>query len=157
MPFRHGGDDEQVEDASAPNPGRPSRGSRGCQCLRDRIRHVAWLTMYQVGKIVKMGPGTENSPRKVGDRVGIKWVRHFSDNLPSKMSLTDSVPRSLLFAEAAQPVYQVMMAFVSTRRSPGITRPGLSSSMSLDRQIMLHLFQTRCRLIWQLLSVYSSC
>ena len=27
-----------------------------------------------VGKIVKMGPGTENSERKVGDRVGIKWI-----------------------------------------------------------------------------------
>jgi len=27
-----------------------------------------------VGKIVKMGPGCENSIRKVGDRVGIKWI-----------------------------------------------------------------------------------
>lgn len=27
-----------------------------------------------VGKIVKMGPGTENSNVKVGDRVGVKWV-----------------------------------------------------------------------------------
>lgn len=27
-----------------------------------------------VGKIVKMGPGTDNSPVKVGDRVGIKWM-----------------------------------------------------------------------------------
>ena len=27
-----------------------------------------------IGKIVKMGPGTENSERKVGDRVGIKWI-----------------------------------------------------------------------------------
>jgi propanol-preferring alcohol dehydrogenase len=27
-----------------------------------------------VGKIVKMGPGTENSAVKVGDRVGIKWM-----------------------------------------------------------------------------------
>jgi propanol-preferring alcohol dehydrogenase len=27
-----------------------------------------------VGKIVKMGPGTENSAVKLGDRVGIKWM-----------------------------------------------------------------------------------
>jgi D-arabinose 1-dehydrogenase-like Zn-dependent alcohol dehydrogenase len=27
-----------------------------------------------VGKIVKMGPGTENSAVKMGDRVGIKWM-----------------------------------------------------------------------------------
>ena len=27
-----------------------------------------------VGKIVKMGPGTENAAVKVGDRVGIKWM-----------------------------------------------------------------------------------
>ncbi|KAF2263448.1 GroES-like protein [Lojkania enalia] len=27
-----------------------------------------------VGKIVKMGPGTENSAVKIGDRVGIKWM-----------------------------------------------------------------------------------
>lgn len=27
-----------------------------------------------VGKIVKMGPGTDNSAVKVGDRVGIKWM-----------------------------------------------------------------------------------
>lgn len=27
-----------------------------------------------IGKIVKMGPGTEQSAVKVGDRVGIKWV-----------------------------------------------------------------------------------
>lgn len=27
-----------------------------------------------VGRIVKMGPGTDNSPVKIGDRVGIKWM-----------------------------------------------------------------------------------
>jgi len=27
-----------------------------------------------VGKVVKLGPGAENSSIKVGDRVGIKWV-----------------------------------------------------------------------------------
>ena len=27
-----------------------------------------------VGKIVKMGPGTENAAVKIGDRVGIKWM-----------------------------------------------------------------------------------
>lgn len=27
-----------------------------------------------IGKVVKLGPGTEQSAVKVGDRVGIKWV-----------------------------------------------------------------------------------
>lgn len=27
-----------------------------------------------VGKVVKLGPGSENSTVKVGDRVGVKWV-----------------------------------------------------------------------------------
>jgi propanol-preferring alcohol dehydrogenase len=27
-----------------------------------------------VGKIVKMGPGTDNAAVKIGDRVGIKWM-----------------------------------------------------------------------------------
>jgi alcohol dehydrogenase, propanol-preferring len=27
-----------------------------------------------VGKIVKLGPGSESSGVKIGDRVGIKWV-----------------------------------------------------------------------------------
>lgn len=27
-----------------------------------------------VGKVVKLGPGAENSSVQVGDRVGIKWV-----------------------------------------------------------------------------------
>lgn len=29
-----------------------------------------------VGVVVKMGPGTEGSAVKVGDRVGVKWVAH---------------------------------------------------------------------------------
>ncbi|PYI10586.1 alcohol dehydrogenase II [Aspergillus sclerotiicarbonarius CBS 121057] len=33
-----------------------------------------------VGKIVKLGPGTENSGLKIGDRVGIKWVSSICGN-----------------------------------------------------------------------------
>lgn len=33
-----------------------------------------------VGKVVKMGPANENSPVKVGDRVGIKWVASTCDS-----------------------------------------------------------------------------
>ena len=35
-----------------------------------------------VGKIVKMGPGSEKSERKVGDRVGIKWLAGVCGDCP---------------------------------------------------------------------------
>ncbi|KUI53528.1 Alcohol dehydrogenase 2 [Cytospora mali] len=35
-----------------------------------------------VGHIVKMGPGTENSGVKVGDRVGVKWIAHICGSCP---------------------------------------------------------------------------
>ncbi|KAI5370094.1 Putative GroES-like superfamily, alcohol dehydrogenase-like, NAD(P)-binding domain superfamily [Septoria linicola] len=36
-----------------------------------------------VGKVVKLGPGTENSTVKVGDRVGIKWISAICDSCPA--------------------------------------------------------------------------
>jgi propanol-preferring alcohol dehydrogenase len=39
-----------------------------------------------VGKIVKMGPGTESSDVKVGDRVGIKWLSGVCGNCPPCLS-----------------------------------------------------------------------
>ena len=33
-----------------------------------------------MGKIVKMGPGTENAAVKVGDRVGVKWISAICDS-----------------------------------------------------------------------------
>ncbi|KUL87247.1 hypothetical protein ZTR_03354 [Talaromyces verruculosus] len=36
-----------------------------------------------VGKIVKLGPGTESSGFKIGDRVGIKWVWSACQNCPA--------------------------------------------------------------------------
>ncbi|KAF2479096.1 chaperonin 10-like protein [Neohortaea acidophila] len=44
-----------------------------------------------VGKIVKMGPGTENSPRKVGDRVGIKWIAAICGSCPACLSGHDGI------------------------------------------------------------------
>lgn len=44
-----------------------------------------------IGKIVKMGPGTENSPRKVGDRVGIKWISSACGGCPACLSGHDGV------------------------------------------------------------------
>jgi len=44
-----------------------------------------------VGKIVKMGPGTEKSDRKVGDRVGIKWISAICDSCPACLSGYDGV------------------------------------------------------------------
>jgi len=39
-----------------------------------------------VGKIVKMGAGTETSSVKVGDRVGIKWLSGICGNCPPCLS-----------------------------------------------------------------------
>ncbi|EME48694.1 hypothetical protein DOTSEDRAFT_19212 [Dothistroma septosporum NZE10] len=36
-----------------------------------------------VGKVVKMGPGAEQSSVKVGDRVGIKWISAICDSCPA--------------------------------------------------------------------------
>ena len=44
-----------------------------------------------VGTIVKMGPGTENSAVKVGQRVGIKWVARTCDNCAACLSGHDGV------------------------------------------------------------------
>lgn len=44
-----------------------------------------------VGTIVKMGPGTETSHIKVGQRVGVKWVASTCDNCPACLSGHDGV------------------------------------------------------------------
>lgn len=44
-----------------------------------------------VGKVVKMGAGTENSSVKVGDRVGIKWVSAICGSCPACLSGHDGV------------------------------------------------------------------
>ncbi|KAK5120270.1 hypothetical protein LTR85_006476 [Meristemomyces frigidus] len=44
-----------------------------------------------VGKIVKMGAGTENSNVKVGDRVGIKWISAICDSCPACLAGHDGV------------------------------------------------------------------
>ena len=44
-----------------------------------------------VGKIVKMGPGTESVAVKVGDRVGIKWISAICGSCPACLSGHDGV------------------------------------------------------------------
>jgi len=44
-----------------------------------------------VGKIVKMGPGTETSSVKLGDRVGIKWISAICGSCPACLSGHDGV------------------------------------------------------------------
>ncbi|KAF3761773.1 GroES-like protein [Cryphonectria parasitica EP155] len=44
-----------------------------------------------VGHIVKMGPGTENSGVKVGDRVGIKWLAAICGSCPACLTGHDAV------------------------------------------------------------------
>lgn len=44
-----------------------------------------------VGKVVKMGPGTEASSVKVGDRVGIKWISAICDSCPACLAGHDGV------------------------------------------------------------------
>nr|POE89288.1 alcohol dehydrogenase 2 [Quercus suber] len=44
-----------------------------------------------VGKVVKMGPGTESSTVKVGDRVGIKWISAICSTCPACLAGYDGV------------------------------------------------------------------
>lgn len=44
-----------------------------------------------VGKIVKMGPGTENAHVKVGQRVGIKWISAICNACPACLAGRDGV------------------------------------------------------------------
>jgi alcohol dehydrogenase, propanol-preferring len=44
-----------------------------------------------IGKIVKMGPGTESAAVKVGDRVGIKWLAHACGGCPACLEGHDGV------------------------------------------------------------------
>ncbi|KAK4902597.1 hypothetical protein LTS10_004324 [Elasticomyces elasticus] len=44
-----------------------------------------------VGKIVKMGPGTESAAVKVGDRVGIKWISAICGSCPACLAGHDGV------------------------------------------------------------------
>ncbi|KAK7742319.1 hypothetical protein SLS53_004464 [Cytospora paraplurivora] len=43
-----------------------------------------------VGHIVKLGPGTEGSGVKVGDRVGVKWVAHICGTCPACLAGHDA-------------------------------------------------------------------
>jgi len=44
-----------------------------------------------VGKVVKMGPGTESANVKVGDRVGVKWISAICDSCPACLAGHDGV------------------------------------------------------------------
>lgn len=44
-----------------------------------------------IGKVVKLGPGTESSPVKVGDRVGIKWLASACGGCPACLEGHDGV------------------------------------------------------------------
>jgi len=44
-----------------------------------------------VGKIVKMGSGTENAAVRVGDRVGVKWISAICDSCPACLSGHDGI------------------------------------------------------------------
>lgn len=48
-----------------------------------------------VGKIVKLGTGTESSHLKIGDRVGVKWIS-------SACGHCRTLPVSVLFPQAFQ-------------------------------------------------------
>lgn len=58
----------QPKSARLVEPGRMDAIQRGANNILKVGGHEG------VGVIVKMGPGTENSDVKVGDRVGIKWL-----------------------------------------------------------------------------------
>jgi len=44
-----------------------------------------------VGKIVKLGPGTESAGVKVGDVVGVKWISAICGNCPACLEGSDGV------------------------------------------------------------------
>lgn len=44
-----------------------------------------------VGKIVKLGPGSESSGVKVGDMVGVKWISAICGNCPACLEGSDGV------------------------------------------------------------------
>ena len=44
-----------------------------------------------IGTIVAMGAATENSPRKVGERVGIKWVASICSTCPACLAGHDGL------------------------------------------------------------------
>ena len=44
-----------------------------------------------MGKVVKLGPGSETSTVKVGDRVGIKWVRYVDSTFLRRSSMENYV------------------------------------------------------------------
>jgi len=44
-----------------------------------------------IGKIVKMGPGSESTDLKIGDRVGIKWLSGICGNCPPCLSGHDGM------------------------------------------------------------------
>lgn len=88
-------------------------------------------------KIVKMGPGTENSSVKVGDRVGIKWISAICGSCPACLSGHDGV---CFNQKVSGYVSLQVIAFICLSRrltrlfSTGSTHQARSSSTCLDRR-----------------------
>lgn len=94
-----------------------------------------------VGKIVKMGPATDLSMVKVGDRVGIKWMSGICETCePCRLGLDASCVKGV--SDAVFDVCWTKELRKSCRESQATTRLVRSSSTCLRQRTMLHRFQT---------------
>jgi propanol-preferring alcohol dehydrogenase len=82
-----------------------------------------------VGKIVKMGPGTESSDVKVGDRVGIKWLSGICGNCPACLSGHDGTLSAHAYHVSKEYTNKISSQVnASTKRFLATTRLALSNN-----------------------------
>jgi Zn-dependent alcohol dehydrogenase len=84
-----------------------------------------------VGKIVKMGPGSESNDLKVGDRVGIKWLSGICGNCPACLSGHDGTTLSFPYYDGDVLTKPRLQVNASTKRSVATTRLAHSNNMFL--------------------------
>jgi len=78
-----------------------------------------------VGKIVQMGPGTENAAVKVGDRVGIKWMAGICEACEACRAGADANCFNGVSIMTRIPLPMLTRIF---RKSPDTTPPAHSSN-----------------------------
>ena len=95
-----------------------------------------------VGKIVKMGPGSENSDLKVGDRVGIKWLSGICGNCPACLSGHDGMASYCSYCDNKELLLKDICTQVnaSTRKLVATTLLAHSSNMFLVQVWLLDIY-----------------
>jgi hypothetical protein len=110
-----------------------------------------------VGKIVKMGPGTDNAAVKLGDRVGIKWMAGICESCDAcRAGIDASCFSGVRIPIHPNPLYQKNFSTIyikqrnnetltrnsPNRKSQATTLPAHSSNTSVHLQITLLPFPT---------------